>query len=69
MSKSRPARTREEWLREAIRRFRPTFAEIGRPLPAKIRITVGFGPNGARQENSQGDGRDLCEGHVRRWSE
>jgi len=52
MSKSRPARTREEWLREAIRRLRPVFEAVGIEVPKDVRISVGFGPTGARQENS-----------------
>lgn len=52
MSKSRPARTREEWLREAIRRLRPVFAAEGVDIPKDVRISIGFGPTGARQENS-----------------
>jgi hypothetical protein len=52
MSKNRPARTREEWLREAIRRFRPVFKEAGIEIPKGVRITIGFGPTGARQENA-----------------
>jgi hypothetical protein len=51
MSKNRPARTREEWLKEAIRRFRPIFKEAGIEIPKDVRISIGFGPTGARQEN------------------
>jgi hypothetical protein len=51
MSKTRPARTREEWLREAIRRFRPVFKAAGIEIPKDVRISIGFGPTGARQEN------------------
>ena len=44
--------TRERWLRQAIETFRPRFVEIGFPLPERIRISVGFGSIGARQENA-----------------
>ena len=44
--------TREAWLRRAIEIFRPRFAEIGFALPEKVRISIGFGSKGARQENS-----------------
>jgi hypothetical protein len=49
-----PARfaTREEWLRAAIEVFRPWFSLINEPLPAKIRISCGWGASGARAENS-----------------
>jgi len=52
MSKTRPARTREEWLREAIRRLRPVFGAVGVEIPKDVRISIGFGPTGARQENA-----------------
>ena len=51
MSKSRPARTREEWLREGIRRLRPLFKAIDVEIPKDVRVSIGFGPTGARQEN------------------
>jgi hypothetical protein len=52
MSRNRPARTREEWLKEAIRRLRPVFQAEGVEIPKDVRITIGFGPNGSRRENS-----------------
>jgi hypothetical protein len=42
--------TREEWLLAAIDQVRPTFAEVGHPLPTEIRVSVGFG-YGARAES------------------
>jgi len=45
--------TREAWLRNAIEIFRPRFEEVGFPLPEQIRVSVGFGSTGARQENSK----------------
>src|SRR5580658_7741330 len=34
--------TREAWLERLMERFRPVFAEAGAPLPAKVRVSVGF---------------------------
>lgn len=42
---------REAWLIAATEIFRPRFVEIGFPIPEKLRVAVGFGPTGARQEN------------------
>ncbi|MDT0472797.1 hypothetical protein RM863_11745 [Streptomyces sp. DSM 41014] len=44
--------TREEWLQAAIETFRPWFAQIGFPLPARVQISVGFG-YGAKAESKQ----------------
>lgn len=44
--------TREEWLRQAVAIFRPRFVEVGLPLPERVRVSVGFGSTGARQENA-----------------
>jgi hypothetical protein len=44
---------RESWLRAAVEIFRPRFETIGFPLPEKVRVSVGFGPTGARQENAK----------------
>ena len=44
--------TREAWLYRAVEIFRPRFEEIGAPLP-KLRISVGFGPTGARKESKK----------------
>lgn len=45
--------TREAWLRAAIEVFRPRFSMVGFPLPEEVRISIGFGSIGARQENAQ----------------
>ena len=42
-AKTTRALTREAWLHRAIEAFRPRFAEIGLPLPAKLHVSVGFG--------------------------
>jgi hypothetical protein len=44
---------RESWLTAAVEIFRSRFEEIGFPLPEKLRVAVGFGPTGARQENAK----------------
>lgn len=44
---------RESWLAAAVEIFRPRFVEVGFPLPEKVRISVGFGPQGARQESAK----------------
>jgi hypothetical protein len=44
---------RESWLAAAVEIFRPRFDEVGFPLPKKVRISVGFGPQGARQESAK----------------
>jgi hypothetical protein len=33
--------TREAWLNDLANRMRPLFVELGKPLPAKLRITIG----------------------------
>lgn len=38
--------TREEWLESAIDFFRPSFEAAERPLPAKVRVSIGFPPKG-----------------------
>jgi len=42
---------REAWFYAAVEVFRPRFVEIGFPIPDRLRVAVGFGPTGARQEN------------------
>lgn len=44
---------REAWLTAGIEVFRPMFVQIGFPLPDKIRVSIGWGTSGARQENAQ----------------
>lgn len=38
--------TREEWLQAFISRARPKFEEVGKPLPEKVRVSVGFTSTG-----------------------
>ena len=40
--------TREEWLHFIAEEMRPEFKAVGAPLPAKIRMAVGFTSNGYR---------------------
>lgn len=46
-------KARESWLAAAVEIFRPRFVEVGFPLPEKVRISIGFGPQGARQESAK----------------
>jgi hypothetical protein len=47
-------RARETWFARAIDFLRPKFAEITEQgLPEKIRVSVGYGPTGARTENGK----------------
>lgn len=43
--------TREAWLMAAVEALRPRFAEVGLPLPAAVRVSVGFG-HGAKRESA-----------------
>lgn len=45
-------RARENWLNDAVAQLRPKFEEVGAPLP-KLRVSVGYGPAGAKFENSK----------------
>jgi len=45
--------TREQWLTELIDRLRPMFAEIGFPLPEKIRASCGFPSKAALAKKAQ----------------
>lgn len=40
--------TREEWLNFVMTELRPVFVKIGTPIPAKVRLAVGFTSNGYR---------------------
>jgi hypothetical protein len=55
---------RESWLYRGVEIFRPRFTEIGFPLPEKVRVAVGFGPTGARQENATILGVTISRQHV-----
>ncbi len=46
--KPKPAATREGWLNAFTDAARPHFAAVGAPLPARIRMAVGFTSKGAR---------------------
>lgn len=42
--------TREDWLREAAQQWRPLFKQLGKPLPDKLRIGVGWMATGVRSK-------------------
>ncbi|WP_433434538.1 hypothetical protein [Nonomuraea sp. CA-141351] len=46
------SKTREAWLHKAAAIFRPRFEGIGMPLPEKLHLSVGFGPDGHGGENA-----------------
>lgn len=48
MTKPNQFNTREEWLNFVMDEVRPVFKGISAPLPAKIRLSVGFTSNGYR---------------------
>lgn len=48
MTKPNSFQTREEWLNFVMDEMRPVFKSHGAPLPAKIRLSVGFTSNGYR---------------------
>jgi hypothetical protein len=39
---------REQWLNDLANRVRPLFIELDKPLPAKLRIAIGFCSSGKR---------------------
>ncbi len=41
--------TREAWLRYVAQRMAPMFARLGTPLPAQLRIAIGFTSSGPAQ--------------------
>jgi hypothetical protein len=48
MTKPNNFQTREEWLNFVMDEVRPVFVNLNAPLPAKIRLSVGFTSNGYR---------------------
>jgi hypothetical protein len=43
-----PHQTREAWLNYVIRRMAPMFERLGAPIPAQLRIAIGFTSTGRR---------------------
>lgn len=41
-TKPSPTQTREEWLRALTAKLAPIFQEVGKPLPDKLRVSVGW---------------------------
>ena len=39
---------RESWLADVAARLRPAFAQLGAPLPERLRIAIGFPSTGRR---------------------
>lgn len=56
-------RARENWLMDAVNVFRPKFEDMGFKLP-NLRVSVGYGPAGARFENSTILGVTLNNAYV-----
>jgi hypothetical protein len=50
MSSTRPQQhpNRESWLNDVAARLRPAFAQLGAPLPDRLRIAIGFPSTGRR---------------------
>ena len=44
-------RQRENWLNDAVAQLAPKFTELGFPLP-ELRVSIGWGPQGAKYENA-----------------
>lgn len=40
--------SREDWLNRFVQAARPVFAARGYPIPAKVRVSIGFTSNGAK---------------------
>jgi len=43
-----PHPNRESWLNDVAGRLRPAFAQMGAPLPDRLRIAIGFPSTGRR---------------------
>jgi hypothetical protein len=43
-------RTREAWLNYVAQRMAPMFEKFGAPLPAQLRIAIGFTSSGPAQQ-------------------
>jgi hypothetical protein len=56
MSNTRPNQhvNRESWLSDVASRLRPAFAELGAPLPDRLRIAIGF-PSLGRRAKATGE--------------
>lgn len=43
-----PSEARQAWLEDAVRELRPLFASKGKPLPEKLRVSIGWSTSGKR---------------------
>ena len=48
---AQPHQTREAWLNYVAQRMAPLFEQLGTPLPAQLRIAIGFTSSGRRNRN------------------
>ena len=48
---AQPHQTREAWLNYVAQRMAPMFEKLGPPLPAQLRIAIGFTSSGRRSRN------------------
>src|SRR6266851_58652 len=48
---AQPHQTREAWLNYVAQCMAPMFQELGAPLPAQLRIAIGFTSSGGRSRN------------------
>jgi len=58
-----PHPNRESWLNDVVSRLRPAFAQMGAPLPERLRIVIGF-PSTGRRAKATGE----CWNSRRPWS-
>jgi hypothetical protein len=49
---AQPHRTREAWLSYVAQRMAPMFKRLGAPLPAQLRIAIGFTSSGRRSRHT-----------------
>lgn len=49
-----PHPNRESWLNDVAARLRPAFAQLGAPLPERLRIAIGF-PSAGRRAKATGE--------------
>ena len=55
--------TRESWLNAAVNQFRPIFDKIGKPLPERILVSIGF-PSTGRAKRVISEEGDLLAGRI-----
>ena len=62
--------TREAWLHYIAQRMAPMFEQLGAPLPAQLRIAIGFTSSGRRSRNIGECWDNQCseDGHFEIWA-